>query len=262
MIEFVLSVKSKNEGLFYFGLVCVTFAFSCLIIAKTTVVHVYGVNAWYKPFKFAFSTFLFSWSMAWYCSYLTKFNIQLFNWTVILLLGFEIVYIGLQAAKGQQSHFNVSTRFYATMFSMMAIAATIVSLYTAYVAILFCISTFTELPSHYVWSIRFALILFVVFSFQGFAMGSRMSHTVGAVNDNSSLFILGWSKLFGDLRVAHFIGMHALQVLPVLSFYVFKDTKWTVIFSVLYGVLAFSTLRQALKARPLISVFEKTNKEI
>ena len=155
--------------------------------------------------------------MAWYCYYLPNFNIQLFNWSVIILLGFEIVYIAFQASKGQQSHYNMSTPLYATLFSLMAFAATAVTLYTAYVGILFFKNDFPELPDYYLWAIRLSIVLFVIFSFEGFAMGSRLSHSVGAINDNSNLFIVGWSKTVGDLRVAHFIGMHALQVLPVVA---------------------------------------------
>jgi NO-binding membrane sensor protein with MHYT domain len=135
---------------------------------------------------------------------------------------------------------------------MMALAATLVTLYTAYVGLLFFTNSFPELPNYYVWSIRLGIIIFVIFSFEGFAMGSRLSHSVGALNDNSNWFIVGWSKTVGDLRVAHFIGMHALQVLPLLSYYVFKNTKLTVGLSVVYGLLALLTLYQALNGKPLV----------
>jgi hypothetical protein len=190
--------------------------------------------------------------MAWYCYYLPNFNIKLFNWSVILLLGFEIFYIAFQASKGQLSHYNLSTPVYSFLFSMMALAATLVTLYTAYVGLLFFTNSFPELPNYYVWAIRLGIIIFVIFSFEGFAMGSRLSHSVGALNDNSNWFIVGWSKTVGDLRVAHFIGMHALQVLPVLSYYVFKNTKLTVGLSVVYGLLALLTLYQALNGKPLV----------
>ncbi len=71
------------------------------------------------------------------------------------------------------------------------------------------------------------------------------------MNDNSSLFVLGWSKTFGDLRVAHFVGMHALQVLPIVAYYLLKNTKMTIAFSVLYGLLALTTLIQALRGKSL-----------
>jgi hypothetical protein len=97
------------------------------------------------------------------------------------------------------------------------------------------------------------IIIFVIFSFEGALMSSRASHSVGAINDNSNLLIVGWSKTVGDLRVAHFIGMHALQILPLLSFYILKNTKTTIILAVLYGLLATSTLVQALNGQPVIT---------
>lgn len=254
MIDFISTLKSRNETLFYFGLLCLFLSLLFLILTKTTTTQVYGVNAWYKPFKFAFSTLLFSWAMGWYCHYLPDFNIQLFKWTIVILLGFEVVYIAIQASKGQLSHYNLSSGFYSAMFSLMAIAATLVTIYTAYVGFLFFKNSFPELPNYYVWAIRLSIIIFVIFSFEGFAMGSRLSHSIGALNDNSNLFIIGWSKTVGDLRVSHFIGMHALQVLPVVSFYLLKNTKWTIVLSLMYGLLALFTLIQALNGRPLIPI--------
>ncbi len=252
MITFIQELKERNETLFYFGLICFLFALLFLVLAKSTSTQVYGVNAWYKPFKFAFSTFTFAWAMAWYCSYLPDFNIQLFNWSIIVLLGFEVVYIAIQASKGQLSHYNLSTGFYSAMFSLMALAATLVTLYVAYVAFLFFKHSFPELPNYYVWAIRLGVIIFVIFSFEGFAMGSRLSHSVGAINDNSNWFIVSWSKTVGDLRVSHFIGMHALQLLPLLSYHVLKNTPLTIGLSILYGLLALVTLIQALQGKPLV----------
>jgi hypothetical protein len=252
LIAFLSELKSRNETLFYYGVVCIVLALLFFVLSKTTTTQVYGVNAWLKPFKFALSTFLFAWAMAWYCHYLVDFNQPLFNWSVILLLGFEIVYIAIMAGNGEISHYNTSSPLHASLFSMMALAATLVTLYTAFVGIQFFTQSFPQLPSYYLWAIRLSILIFVVFSFEGFAMGSRLSHTVGAMNDNSNLWILGWSKTVGDLRVSHFIGMHALQVLPVLSYHLIKNTKGTVVVALLYGVLAVFTLVQALQGKPFL----------
>lgn len=253
VITFISQLKARNEFLFYYGILCFVTALFFLIMSKVSPVQYNQVSAWYKPFKFAFSTFTFAWAMAWYCHYLPTFNVALFNWSVVILLSFEIVYIAIMASQGKASHYNVSSPIFSILYSMMALAATLVTLYTAYVGLLFFTNSFPELPHYYLWSIRLGILLFVVFSFEGFLMGSRMNHSVGLLNDNSTLFILGWSKKVGDLRIAHFIGMHALQVLPILSFYVLKNTKLTLVFGFLYACLALFVLIQALNGKPLIS---------
>ncbi|MFT5746576.1 MAG: hypothetical protein ACI9XO_004086 [Paraglaciecola sp.] len=257
IISFIKELKIRNEHLFYFGLLCVILSIVCIVLTKSTSTQVHGVNAWFKPFKFAVSIGLFSWTMAWYCHYLSDFNVTPFNWTVIILFGFELVYITFQASKGQLSHFNFDTSLYSILYSLMGLAAVVVTLYTAYIGFLFFTQSFPNLPSHYVWGIRLGILIFVVFSFEGALMSSQMSHSVGAINDNSNWWIIGWSKTVGDLRVSHFIGMHALQLLPLLSFYVVKNTKATIVISIFYGLLATSTLVQALNGKPII-----TQKEI
>lgn len=251
-MSFINELKFRNTELFYFGLVCFVLTIVCAILIKPTTTQVHGVNAWNKPFKFAISIGLYACTMAWFCHYLSNFNTSLFSWTVIILFGFELVYIIFQASKGALSHFNVSTSTYSMLYSLMGLAATIVTLYTAYIGVLFFTQSFPSLPNHYLWAIRLGLLIFVVFSFEGALMGSRMNHSVGALNDNSNWFIIGWSKTVGDLRVSHFIGMHALQILPLLSFYILKNTKGTIILAVFYAVLATTTLVQALNGKPLI----------
>ena len=253
MVSFIQELKLRNEHLFYFGVFCIILSIVCIVLTKTTTTEVQGVNAWFKPLKFATSIGLFSWTMAWYCHYLLDFNVTPFNWTVITLFGFELVYIIFQASKGQLSHFNISTPTYSLIYSLMGLAAVLVTLYTAYIGLLFFTQSFPDLPKYYIWSIRLGILIFVIFSFEGGLMGSRMNHSVGAINDNSNWWIVGWSKTVGDLRVSHFIGMHALQLLPLLSFYIFKNLKMTIVISIFYGLLATSTLVQALNGKPLIS---------
>lgn len=250
-MEFFQELKNRNETLYYFGLLCFAMSIAFGILAKTTSTQVFGVNAWWKPFKFAVSLGIYSWTMAWYCFYLPSFPLSFFNWTVVFLWSFELVYIALQASKGQLSHYNLSTPLHVFLYGLMALAATVVTLYTAYIGFLFFKHDFPDLPSYYVWAIRLGIFLFVVFSLEGFAMGSRLNHSVGALNDNSDWFMLGWSRTVGDLRVAHFIGMHALQVLPLLSYYVVRSTKWTLVLAVLYGLLALFTLVQAFQGKPI-----------
>ena len=259
MMDFIQELRLRNEALFWFGLVCLVFSLVCLLLTQLTTTQIFNVSAWIKPFKFAFSTFLFAWAMGWYIGYLPNWDHRFYDWTFILLLTFEVGYVAYRAAFGQLSHFNVSTTLNGALYTAMAIAITIVTIYTAYIGVLFFTAQVAQLPVHYLWAIRLGILLFVVFAFEGFVMGSRLTHTVGGPDGTRGLPLLHWSYTHGDLRVAHFIGMHALQVLPLVSFYVLRSTRGTLILAVLYGLLATAVLVLALRGKPLVKRFVEAN---
>lgn len=256
MMEFIQELKNKNALLFYFGLANILLAFILFIVSKYNNTQVDGINAWYKPIKFGLSIGSYCLTIAWYMSYLQQNKeIKILSLIIFMMLLFEIIYISIQAYKGQYSHYNLSTPTYSLLYSFMAIAATTVSILTAYLAYKFFTYDFKDLPIYYIWSIRFGLILFVIFSLEGFLMGSNLSTTIGAGNNQGArLTFLGWSMEYGDLRVAHFFGMHALQIIPLVSYYLLKDLKSTIVIAIIYFILALYVLIQAIKAKPFISI--------
>jgi hypothetical protein len=253
MIDFLNTLKFRDGPLFYFGLICLLSAILLLCATRLSKVQVNSTNAWYKPFKFAVSIGVFSWTMGWYTWYLhLPGQIGYYNWATILLLGFELFYITLQAARGQLSHYNVSSPVYGALTVMMALAAVAATLYTGYIGLLFVTTAIPVLPDYYLWSIRLGIFFFVVFAFEGAVMGANGSHTIGAPDSGDGLPLLNWSRKYGDPRIAHFVGMHALQVLPLLAFYLLKDIKFVLFFGFIYGLVALILLRQALNGKPLI----------
>ena len=109
MLYFIIELQERNSELFYFRLIIKLLQLSFIFLNGRSRIKVLGVNAWFKPFKFTFSTFLFSQVMGWYCFYLADFNANLFNRSIIVLSGFEILYISFQAGKVQLSHYNIIT---------------------------------------------------------------------------------------------------------------------------------------------------------
>ena len=187
-MEFFNILKDRNEILFWFGLANLLLALLFILLSFTLPIQFGGTNAWYKPIKFALSIGILSWTMGWYMGYLpqTK-DLNIVNWVFVIALTFEIIYIGIQAGRGLASHFNVSTPSYSVLYTLMALGASAATLCVGYVGLKFFNDSFPELPNYYVWAIRLGIILFVIFSFEGFAMGSRMAHTVGATDGGVGL---------------------------------------------------------------------------
>jgi hypothetical protein len=249
MLNFLQELQFRNPELYWFGLFNFLIAAALVILMPFIQIKVLGIHAFIKPIKFALSIAIYSWTMAWYMFYLKDTNINWMNWSIIVLLGFEIFYIVFQAAKGQLSHFNLSTPIYSVFYSFMAMAASGVTLITAYVGFLFLKQDNSNLPEYYQIAIHCGIWIFVIFSFQGFAMGSKLTHTIGAIDGGKGIPFLNWSINAGDLRIAHFIGMHALQMIPILAYYLFKNSTITIITSVIYTLIAFVTWYMAIKAK-------------
>lgn len=251
-MNFLQNFQQINPVLFWFVLANVCSAGLFILLTFTSHKAVNGVNAWYKPFKFASSTAIYLFTMAWFCTHLPMLDVSLFSWVNVLLFTFEVGYIAIQAGRQQASHFNVSTPFYSVMFGLMGIAAVLIAIYGAYVGWLFFTFTPTTLSAATLWAIRLSCILFLIFSLEGLMMGSRLSHAVGAASADHFVPVVKWSKTRGDLRIAHFVGMHAIQVIPFLSMTLVKSVGGIVFVSGVYLLFALFVLWQALNGRPLI----------
>ncbi|WP_245446963.1 hypothetical protein [Mucilaginibacter celer] len=128
MIYFIQQLKFRKEALFYFSAVCLLSGIIFLVLSQVPNIRVMDSNAWSKPAKFALSICLYVSTKAWFVAYLTGLEVRMFNYAVILLLGFELVYIAVQAGRGQLSHYNMSTTTYAVLFRLMGIAAAFIAL--------------------------------------------------------------------------------------------------------------------------------------
>jgi len=179
-----------------------------------------GINPWIKPLKFSISIAIYVWTLAWYLGYLSgrRRVVGIISWGVAISVIAEIIGITLQSARGVPSHFNVATPLDAALFSAMGTMIGINTLMLIWVCVLFFVDH-PDLPAAYLWGIRFGLVLFLLASFEGVFMVIHGSHTVGAPDGGADLPLVNWSREHGDLRVAHFAGMHALQVLPLAGYW-------------------------------------------
>lgn len=242
-----------------------------------------GAPIWFKPFKFSVSFVAYCLSLAWMLSLLP--NGRRPGWwagTVVALASLvEIVIITGQAVRGKRSHFNHETPFDEALFNAMAVTVVILWIGTLVVAVLLLRARIADRAS--VWAMRCGIVLALAGAAVGFLMtqpapGQRRgvskvvgAHSVGVPDGGPSMPLTGWSTTGGDLRIPHFVGMHALQLLPLLvmvltalapRFARLTDDRvrlrLVLLASAGYAAAFALVLWQALRGQPLIHPDEAT----
>jgi hypothetical protein len=193
-----------------------------------------GAPVWLKPAKFASSIAIYSFTLAWLFSFLAQWprTTRIVGWTTAVVMVLEMAIIAGQAARGTTSHFNTSTPLDMALFSIMGAAIVIQTVSSIAVAVALWRNHFADRAM--AWALRLGMTITIVGAFTGGLMTSPTrqqlaaaragqpmlvagAHTVGAPDGGPGLPGTGWSTTHGDLRVPHFVGLHAVQALPILA---------------------------------------------
>ena len=212
-----------------------------LMIAGPSLVGVFvdpriitGAPAWLKPFKFAISTAVYSLTLAWIFQWLTDWPRvrRVVGWTTAIVFVLEVAIIDTQAWRGTTSHFNASTPLDRTLFFVMGSAIVLQTFISVAVAVALWRQEFADKALG--WALRLGMTLTIAGAFTGGLMtrpteaqladaraGKGIpivgAHSVGGVDGGPGMPVTGWSREHGDVRVPHFIGLHAVQVLALIA---------------------------------------------
>lgn len=237
-----------------------------------------GAPVWVKPIKFTISLGIYTVTLAWLESMVTKPSLRRVGWWAgavgAAACTFEMGLITVQAARGRRSHFNVATPLDSRLYLMMGLALPAFYGVTLVIGVLAAVFSRPTGDRSLVWALRSGLVIGVSGLTVGFAMGRPTpaqraalhpsmvgSHSVGGDDPSGGLPFLGWNTQHGDLRVAHFIGMHALQGLPLLALAlrglagntVSEGTRVRVVIAsaAAWAALTGTALQQALRGLPV-----------
>ncbi len=263
MNEFVNDLCQNQRPLILSGVgfLLVTMILAILMLFDST--QILGINRWVKPIKFASSSAIFLLTIAVYLYYLQGFkkSKSIIAWGTLVIMIAEVFLIIMQAARGTTSHFNIAKSFDAIVFAAMGLMILTNTLLVVYLTVLYFRADFA-LPNAIVWGMRLGLILFLIGSIQGGYMSSQIGHAVGIADGGAGLPFVNWSTVAGDLRVAHFLGLHALQIIPLFSLFFWylhenfnfpAPTIFVIGFAAIYfGFFNFLFI-QAIQGKPFVS---------
>ncbi len=258
-------VRKAAPPLFWGGVAMLALSALTLLLPAFDSRTLLGVSVWLKPWKFQFSLGVYLLTLALMMVWLPGASLrtraaQFVVWGALLSGSFEIAYISLQAAQGLPSHFNISTRFAALMYQLMGLGAVTLTSCGLVLALLIARSRDYALPAPLKLSIVLGLVLtFLLGTGFGAYLSSQMSgHWVGGIrSDAGGLPVVKWSRSGGDLRVAHFFGIHAMHFIPAWGLALHglrlpaaqaRIAIWA--FAVIYTVFSSLTFVQALRRQP------------
>lgn len=221
-----------------------------------------AVNVWVKPTKFFVSIGVFALTSAWFFGYVREdrrksLNLQI-SLALILVCGtFELFWITWQAAQGTASHFNRDSLITNVMYGLMGLGALLLMVTLLQLTWEIARNPAQGLRPDYRFAAMAGLIVTVILGGgMGIYMGAQTGHAVGQVAGHFPLF--GWNRAGGDLRVAHFFGMHIVQGLPVVAAVAAPlpaRWRWTVILAALIALIAVTifVFVQALAGQPFLA---------
>ena len=223
-----------------------------------------GIGIWIKPLKFAFALAVYCLTLAFYARFLPEGTVhkRWYRWfmaAVAAAIVAEMLWIGGAAALGTSSHFNTAEPVFAALYPVMGALALLLTSATAVHARQIAANPATGLApvlkSGLVWGLGMTLPLTAV---TAGLMSQFPGHGIGGSGlDTDGLFLIGWLRDGGDLRVAHFFATHAMHVIPAfalaLSLAGFRlATRAVMVFSVAYAVFVALVFAQALAGRPFL----------
>lgn len=187
-----------------------------------------GAPLWGKPLKFALSTLIYAITWSWLIGQLDRFRRTAW-WmgtiSAVLLVVEDVIIVATQAT-GTTSHFNVSTPLSTSLWAIMAVSISVLWGATFVASILLFRNRFGD-PARAL-AIRAGALIALAGMGVAFVMtgptttqlanyqGIVGAHSVGVPDGGPGLPIMGWSTVAGDMRIPHFIGMHALQLIPLI----------------------------------------------
>jgi hypothetical protein len=222
----ISELRHRDPLLFWIGAAMMLALVVCVLLSIGDQRLILGINPWIKPMKFLISTTIFLWTVAWFMPETRPDGRarKIVRWTIGPAMLIEISLILLQSARGTTSHFNIRSPLDGIIFSVMGITIFVNTL----AMMLFLWIVRRDTPPHragYLWGVRLGVAMFLLASLQGALIVSNNAHTVGAPDGGPGLPFVNWSTTAGDLRIAHFFGMHAMQALPLLGFFLDKTQR-------------------------------------
>ena len=220
-----------------------------------------ALPAWIKPIKFSISFATYAWTLTFFLSGLRLSPLQrtIVRYAVVISVAVEMMCLSVQA-------WHLSSGLSAGFLDVLAshLLTPMITVNTAVVtwmaALFFRRNRIGLYDAALITAIRLSILIFLVGNAIGGYMLSRGSHTVGEADGGPGLPFVNWSTIAGDLRISHFLALHAIQALPLVAYVLAQFPELSMRrrrllvagAAALFSALVLATFVEALLGKPFL----------
>lgn len=284
-LQFVSSFRQTNLPLTILAAITsATLLISILgLIFDPRATAIINTPAWSKLFKFSVSTLLMTPALIWAIKITegkTRRTANIAASVIGTMLSLEMILLLIQATRARPMHFNYTTALDSVLWIIMTVG--IFTMFAAFVVLLIAVWRGVRQQPVIAWAIRIGMVITAVGlmtpnlstspnTAQINALKAKQpnillgAHTIGSSSATPDaepgLPLIGWNTKHGDIRIGHFIGLHALQLIPLFGVWLSKRKRlnqnrqlallWTA--GLGYFGLMLLTTWQALRGQSIVA---------
>jgi hypothetical protein len=200
--------------------------------------------AWSKLFKFSVSVLVMTPALIWAIKITEGKTRRIANIAASVIgtmLSLEMILLLIQAIRARPMHFNYTTPLDSALWITMTIG--IFTMFAAFVVLLIAVWRGVRQQPVIAWAVKIGMVITAIgLITPNLSAGPNEAqlkaaqanqpnilfgaHTIGsssAIPDaEPGLPLIGWNTKHGDIRIGHFIGLHALQLIPLFGVWLSK----------------------------------------
>jgi hypothetical protein len=284
-LQFIASFRQTNLPLTILAAITSsTLIISILgLIFDPRVTAIINTPAWSKLFKFSVSVLVMTPALIWVILITEGKTRRIANIAASVIgtmLSLEMILLLIQATRARPIHFNYTTPLDTALWITMTIG--IFTMFTAFVVLVIAVWRGVKQQPVIAWAIKIGMVITAVglmtpnlsvspSTAQINALKANQpnillgAHTIGSSSATPDaepgLPLIGWNTQHGDIRIGHFIGLHALQLIPLFGVWLSKRRRlnqnrqlallWTAGFGY-FGLMVLTTW-QALRGQSIVA---------
>lgn len=231
-MSFIQKLQERNKWLFLLGCFVFILGIISLGFLLFDIRDVDGISLWNLPFRLSVGSGLYIFTLAWLSYLINNTNVRkAITAFVFLIFSCFLSIVFIQMINDRIIFISNDTPFDLLMNQICLVLFLFFLILQIWITVIFYTQKKNMHSQHYTWGVRMGFIVFTFFL--------SVVFTIFLCKGKSVYLDLFQSHrgLSFEIQTSFYLGLHSIQIIPLLSYYLFDQKKQVVFFSISYVVL-------------------------